>query len=83
KKTGCAVVAEEHSVIGGLSSAVAELTAAQYPVPLEQVGVRDRFGKSGDLDELLTYFSLDANAIVEAVKKVHSSQLAPFMLNVY
>lgn len=69
KKTGCAVVAEEHSIYGGLGSAVSELCAEQLPVPLQLVGVRDRFGKSGEFDELLEYFGLDANAIVQAVKK--------------
>ncbi|MEC4183668.1 transketolase C-terminal domain-containing protein [Adlercreutzia sp. R21] len=68
-KTGCAVVAEEHATTGGLGSAVAELAAATAPVPLEFVGVRDRFGKSGEFEELLAYFSIDAASIVEAVKK--------------
>ena len=72
KKTGCAVVAEEHSVNGGLGSAVCELTAESCPVPVERVGVRDRFGKSGEFEELLAYFSLDAAAIVEAVKTVRA-----------
>ncbi len=68
-KTGCAVVAEEHAVYGGLCSAVAELLAQNAPAPLEFVAVRDTFGKSGEFDELLSYFKLDAAAIVEAVKK--------------
>ena len=68
-KTGCAVVAEEHAVYGGLCSAVAELLAQNAPAPLGFVAVRDTFGKSGEFDELLTYFKLDAAAIVEAVKK--------------
>lgn len=68
-KTGCAVVAEEHSVIGGLGSAVAEALAANAPAPLEFVGMRDIFGKSGSFEELMARFELDANAIVEAVKK--------------
>lgn len=71
-KTGCAVVAEEHSVYGGLGSAVCELLAAEHPAPVEQVAVRDRFGKSGEFDELLEYFSIDAASIVEAVKKVRA-----------
>lgn len=70
RKTGCVVVAEEHSVYGGLGSAVAELLAANFPAPCEFVGVRDRFGKSGEFEELLAYFGLDAAAIVEAVKTV-------------
>lgn len=69
EKTGCAVVAEEHSVIGGLGSAVAEVLAEEHPAPCEFVGMRDTFGKSGEFSELMAYFSLDAAAIVEAVKK--------------
>lgn len=68
-KTGCAVVAEEHSVIGGLGSAVAEALSRTQPAPLEFVGMKDVFGKSGEFDELLDYFNMDARAIVEAVKK--------------
>lgn len=67
-KTGCAVVAEEHSVMGGLGSAVAETLARAHPAPVEFVGMRDAFGKSGEFEELLGYFNLDARAIVEAVK---------------
>lgn len=69
EKTSRVVVAEEHSVIGGLGSAVAELLAAELPLPCEFVGVRDCFGKSGEFEELLAYFGLDAAAVVEAVKK--------------
>ena len=71
-KTGCAVVAEEHSVMGGLGAAVCELVCEGCPVPVELVGVRDRFGKSGEFEELLAYFSIDAAAIVDAVKKAVS-----------
>ncbi|ACU94268.1 transketolase subunit B [Cryptobacterium curtum DSM 15641] len=70
RKTGCVVVAEEHSVHGGLSSAVAELLAEEYPVPCRFVAMRDRFGKSGSFEELMSYFGLDAAAIVEAVESV-------------
>lgn len=70
QKTKCAVIAEEHSVYGGLGSAISELCAQALPIPLEFVGVRDRFGKSGEFEELLTYFSLDADSLVQAVKKV-------------
>lgn len=69
-KTGCVVVAEEHSVLGGLGSAVAEALARRCPAPIEFIGVQDRFGKSGEFEELLDYFNLDAKAIVEDVKKV-------------
>lgn len=68
-KTGCGVIAEEHSIYGGLGSAVSELCAEELPVPLEFVAVRDRFGKSGEFEELMTYFDLDAASIVRAAKK--------------
>lgn len=71
-KTGRGVVAEEHSMYGGLCSAVSELVAQNAPCPLEFVAMRDRFGKSGEFDELLHYFGLDADAIVQAVKKVRT-----------
>lgn len=70
RKTGRVVVAEEHSVHGGLSSAVAELLAEEHPVPCRFVAMRDRFGKSGSFEELMSYFGLDAAAIVEAVESV-------------
>lgn len=70
RKTGCAVIAEEHSVYGGLCSAISELCAQESPLPLEFVAVRDRFGKSGEFEELMTYFGLDAVSIVQAAKKV-------------
>lgn len=70
KKTGCVVVAEEHSVMGGLGSAVAEALAGSCPTPAEFVGMRNTFGKSGEFGELMAYFNLDAAAIVKAVKKV-------------
>lgn len=70
RKTGRVVVAEEHSVYGGLCSAVSELLAQNEPIPCEFVAMRDRFGKSGDMAELMRYFELDAQAIAEAVEKV-------------
>lgn len=70
RKTGRVVVAEEHSVYGGLCSAVSELLAENEPLPCEFVAMRDRFGKSGEMSELMRYFELDAQAIAEAVEKV-------------
>ncbi|MGN0261709.1 MAG: transketolase family protein [Eggerthellaceae bacterium] len=70
RKTGRVVVAEEHSVYGGLCSAVSELLVQNEPTPCEFVAMRDRFGKSGDMAELMRYFELDAQAIAEAVEKV-------------
>ena len=68
RKTGRVVVAEEHSVIGGLGSAVCELFAEQLPTRTALVGVRDEFGTSGEFEELMRHFELDAEAIVKAAK---------------
>lgn len=68
--TGAIVTAEEHSIIGGLGSAVAETLAEHKPVPLLRVGIRDRFGESGSPKELLVNYGLTAAAIASAVKEV-------------
>lgn len=70
KETGALVTAEEHSVIGGLGSAVAELLAEQHPTPLMRVGIHDRFGTSGKAEELIKYFGLTAEDLVEAAREV-------------
>lgn len=70
KETGALVTAEEHQVSGGLGSAVAEVLACQCPAPLEMVAVRDKFGESGEGEELLKKYNLQENDIIEAVKKV-------------
>ncbi len=72
RETGAIVTAEEHSVIGGLGSAVAEAIADRCPVPLERVGVPDVFGRSGKAAELLDYFGLNRDGIVEAVRRALS-----------
>lgn len=69
-KTGRIVVCEEHSVHGGLCSAVSETLALVHPAPCEFVAMKDKFGKSGEYEELMSYFGLDSDAIAEAVKKV-------------
>lgn len=68
KKTGCIVTAEEHNIIGGLGSAVAEVVTEEYPVPVVRVGVNDEFGKSGPAVELLHLYGLDAENIVAKAK---------------
>jgi transketolase len=70
KETGAIVTAEEHTVIGGLGGAVAELLAQAHPVPMRLVGVMDRFGTSGDPAELLNAFHLMPEDIVKAAKDV-------------
>lgn len=72
KTCGAVVTAEEHQIAGGMGSAVAEVLATAFPVPIEFVGVRDRFGESGSPKELMKAFGLSAEAIVEAAKKAIS-----------
>ena len=66
--TGCIVTAEEHSVIGGLGSAIAEVVCQECPVPMAMVGQQDTFGESGSPDELLEKYGMTAAAIEEKVK---------------
>lgn len=70
KETGAIVTAEEHNIIGGLGSAVAEVLAENYPAPMKRVGVEDKFGKSGKPDVLLKEYGLSAENIVNKVKEV-------------
>ena len=67
-KTGALVVAEEHNVIGGLGSAVAEVLCEACPVPMMRVGVEDSFGRSGKVPALLEYYGLTPAAIVAKAK---------------
>ena len=72
KETGALVTAEEHNVIGGLGSAVAEVVCEEYPVPVVKVGVEDKFGASGPAVEMLKIYGLCASNIVEKAKKAIS-----------
>ena len=69
RKTGAAVTAEEHSVIGGLGGAVAEGLGEHAPVPLVRVGLQDTFGESGTPDELMKAYGLTAADIVRAARE--------------
>jgi transketolase len=66
RATGALVTAEEHSIIGGLGGAVAEVVAEHYPVPLKRVGLKDVFGESGKPEQLLAKYELTPEAIVQA-----------------
>jgi len=70
KECGGIVTAEEHQIYGGLGSACAQVIAREYPVPMEYVAVMDRFGESGQPDELLTAFGLRSLNIIEKAQKV-------------
>ena len=67
-KTGKIVVLEEHSVIGGLGSAVSELLSELFPIPVKRIGINDVYGRSGPAEELLHYYGLDAEGIYRQVK---------------
>jgi transketolase len=70
KKTGAVVTVEEHQIIGGLGSAVAECLSENYPVWLKRVGVNDRFGESGEPNELLEKFGLTHTNITKSVRDI-------------
>ncbi|PIU45540.1 MAG: transketolase [Ignavibacteriales bacterium CG07_land_8_20_14_0_80_59_12] len=70
RETGAIVTAEEHQIHGGLGGAVAEVVVRGHPVPMEFVAVNDRFGESGDPDELMRAFGLTHREIIAAVKRV-------------
>jgi transketolase len=70
QKTRCAVTAEEHNIIGGLGSAVAQTVGRNFPIPVEFVGTNDTFGESGKPEDLLKKYHLDTPDIVAAAEKV-------------
>jgi len=71
-RCGALVTAEDHNIIGGLGGAVAEHLVANQPVPLERVGVQDRFGESGESDEMLDVMNISAPFIVKAALRAIS-----------
>lgn len=70
KETGAIVTVEEHQIRGGMGSAVSECLAKNYPVPMEFIGVDDKFGQSGKPDELLEHYGMGESHITKAVEKV-------------
>ncbi|MGG3449124.1 transketolase family protein [Domibacillus aminovorans] len=72
RETGAIVVAEEHNIIGGLGSAVAEILGEQYPTPMIRVGVQDRNTESGKNEELLKKYNITPADMVEKAKEVLS-----------
>jgi len=70
KETKRIVTVEEHQISGGMGSAIAECLSAKYPVPIEFIGVKDRFGQSGTPDELIEHYEMGVSHITKAVEKV-------------
>ena len=69
KETKKLITIEDHSVIGGLGTAVCEVLSEEYPTKVVRMGMQDKFGKSGKAEQLLKYFKLDSEAIIEKVKE--------------
>lgn len=70
KETKHIVTVEEHQIAGGLGSAVAEVLAQNFPVLMEFIGVRDKFGQSGTPEELIKHYGMDKDSIKEAVRRI-------------
>ncbi len=70
KETKALVTVEEHQIAGGMGSTVAEFLAQNYPVPIEFIGVHDRFGQSGKPDELIEFYDMGQKAVEEVVVRV-------------
>jgi transketolase len=70
RETKAIVTAEEHSIIGGLGSAVAEMLGEKYPVPLKRVGLNDKFGESGSPKELFEKYGLSAKYIIKSTEEI-------------
>ena len=68
KETKKIITVEDHSIIGGLGSAVCEVLAEEYPTKVTRLGIKDTFGKSGSATELMHFFEIDAEAIIKACK---------------
>lgn len=67
KETSKIITVEDHSIIGGLGTAVCEVLSEEYPTKVIRMGIKDKFGKSGKATDLMKYFRIDAQAIVEKI----------------
>ena len=74
KKTGCVITAEDHNIIGGLGSAVAEVLSENYPCIMKRIGIQDKYAESGKPDLLYKKYKLDAQSIAEEVIKIVSKK---------
>ena len=68
KETKRLISIEDHSIIGGLGSAISEVLTSKYPAKLERIGIKDEFGRSGKAEELIKYYKLDAESIIKMFK---------------
>ncbi len=75
KETNCIITVENHSIIGGLGSAVAEVLSENCPTPMKRIGINDTFGESGSLDDLFIKYGLTSENIVKEVKELIKKKL--------
>jgi transketolase len=75
-ETGAIVTAEEHSIIGGLGSAVSEIVCETSPVPVLRIGIRDVFGQSGKPDELMAFYGLTVQTVMQLAREAVSRKVA-------
>ena len=71
KETKRIITIEDHNIIGGLGSSVCEVFSQNYPTKIEMMGINDTFGKSGTAAELMKYFNIDKNAIINKIRNVN------------
>jgi transketolase subunit B (EC 2.2.1.1) len=75
QETGAILTVENHTIIGGLGSAVSEIVCEEYPIPVKRVGIKDRFGEVGDMTYLRKIMGIDtANIIDSALKLVRAKK---------
>lgn len=70
KKTNFVITVENHSIIGGVGSTVCEVLSEHYPVPVHRLGVKDTFGQSGDVANLMKHYRLNSNELAEDIAKI-------------
>ncbi|MDO8686322.1 MAG: transketolase C-terminal domain-containing protein [Clostridiales bacterium] len=76
RETGAVVTVENHSIIGGLGSATAEVLAEEYPVPVQRIGIRDQFTETGADDDLIKKYGLTIDDIIDAAKRAISVKIS-------
>lgn len=74
KKTKFAITVENHSIIGGLGSAICETLAAKYPSKVFRVGIHDEFGQSGKAEELIEYYGLDSKTLAKRIRTMYKKE---------
>ena len=75
KKSKFVVTVENHSIIGGLGSAICELLSEKYPIKVHRIGINDEFGQSGASEDLMKFYGLDSISITEKIKELYQKEI--------